>query len=288
MSGGGGKQTTNTVAQPWEGAQDYLHQLLGTGSALSKEGVDYSKEYVGMTPGQLDAIENIKRFYGQGGAYEQALGQGRSTLEQMLMAPETAPTSAPVQAMIQAGQQGLSTQLAEEIMPQIRSGASAAGQYGSTRQGVAEGVAIGKTQQAQADLATEVMGQAYQEGLKQRTIGMGMLPQMLQMEAQPAQAMASIEDMLRGEQQSEADVDYWNRVNAQWAPIERWANLLLPAAGLGGRRQTTTSGGGTSTAGRLLGSGMTGLGAYSTLAGLGAGSMAMPIGVGAGLLSMLA
>jgi len=59
-------------------------------------------------------------------------------------------------------------------LPQIRSGAIAAGGYGGSRQGIAEGLAIGQTNQGLASALANLQGNAYENdqnrGLQQQSI----------------------------------------------------------------------------------------------------------------------
>lgn len=54
----------------------------------------------------------------------------------------------------------------EQVMPAIRQGAQAAGQMGSSRQGIAEGIAARGYQDTVGDISSNMMNQAYNQGLQ--------------------------------------------------------------------------------------------------------------------------
>jgi hypothetical protein len=285
---GGGSQTTTTTATPWAGAQPYLEQLLGQAADVAGQDIDYAKPYVGMSDEQRNLLEQLQGYYAPEGQYAQSVAQQQDVISQMLQAPGQVATDPVVQSLVEQAQKGLGTQLTETVLPQIRSGATAAGQYGSTRQGVAEGVAAGKTAEAQSQAATSIYGQAYQDALRRQMQGLAMAPQVSEMGKAGIQTGLQIQDVLRGEETGAAEAEYARRTQAPWAGLEKWASLLYPAAGMGGT--TTATGPGRGMFSRLLGGATTGLGAYSALAGMGgkAAGMATPAGMGLGLLSLLA
>lgn len=288
MSGGGGRSTTNTVTNPWGGAQPYLRDLLDKGSEIARQDIDYSKQYVGMSDEQRNLLQQLQGYYAPEGQYAQSLSQQQEALSRMMQAPSGVADDPIVQGLVEKAQAGLGTQLAEQVMPQIRSGATAAGQYGSTRQGVAEGVAAGKTAEAQGRVATDIYGKAYQDALRSQMQALTMAPQVAEMGKQGIQTGLQIQDLLRGEKRAEQDVEYVNRTQAPWSGLEKWASLLYPAAGMGSSSQSSRPG--TPFGQRALGAGMSGLGAYSALSGMGgaAAGMAGPVGIGAGLLALMA
>lgn len=265
MSGGGSSSTT---ASPWGGAEPYLTKLLQDASELYGQGADYTKEYVGLTDPQRDALEQMRGFYGEGGQFGNYYSQMQNAVNQMMAAPESVYTDPTVQGMITSGQDLLNQQLTEEFLPTIRSGATSAGQYGSTRQGVAEGVAQGKTAEAGQRMASDIYGRAYNEALRQRQLGTSLMPMLEKMGTAGQTMTMNIEDILRQDQQGALDQAYWNRLQAPWAGMEKYAQLLYPAAGFGG--QQTTTGGGPSTLQGAAGGAMAGAsvgGPWGALAG---------------------
>jgi hypothetical protein len=62
---------------------------------------------------------------------------------------------------IEAAQRPLYQNLTEQVLPNVRGGAVTAGGFGGSRQGIAEGLAAGKTAQAAGDVGATIAGQQY-------------------------------------------------------------------------------------------------------------------------------
>lgn len=275
---GGGSQTSNTVANPWAGAEPYLKELLQQGSALHGQGTDYTKEYQGLSDTQKDLIGKQQEYYAPGGGWDARKEQANSALESMLGATDVA-NNKQVQDLIAANTTAANQQLTEGLLPAVRSGASASGNYGSTRQGIAEGVAQGKTADALAGANANVLSDAYSQGLKQQMAGMGYLNQVQGMDKQANEALFDYENLLNQDKQGQIDMDYWNKTEAPWQGMDRWSQLLFPAAGMGGSTSTTSPG--ASQGARLAGAGMAGLGAYGALSSSVAAGPYAPLAAGA-------
>ena len=67
----------------------------------------------------------------------------------------------------------------EQVLPNIRSGAVGSGQYGGSRQGIAEGVAMRGLGDTLGDIQTNLANQAANQALQQRTAGSGMASNLL-------------------------------------------------------------------------------------------------------------
>ena len=137
--------------------------------------------------------------------------------------------------------------LKQNILPGIRSGAQAVGGFGGSRQGIAEGNAIGQTNQALGNSLANMGLQSYgmdqnfytaQRGqdLQQTQLGANMFGQGMWGLGQQGQGMFNA-----GQQQ----------FNAGAMPYQTNSGMLSPFTGLGGSQQNTQPG--ASTAGGLLG-----------------------------------
>jgi hypothetical protein len=147
--------------------------------------------------------------------------------------------------MVRQQMQGLT----EGALPAIRDGAMAAGGIGGSRQGVAEGLAVGRTMQGLGDSLAGLYGNAYQFdqnlGLQQQGLnnsfftaqrgqdlqglglGAGLVQQGLSGMAAQGAGLANV-----GQQATAA----------QWAPYQTAAGLVGPFTGLGGSSTSTTPG----------------------------------------------
>ena len=70
----------------------------------------------------------------------------------------------------------LSQQFAESVLPNIRSGAGETGNYGSSRQGIAEGLAAGRLAQTSGDVTSRMASEQYGQNLGGLIAGTQMSP----------------------------------------------------------------------------------------------------------------
>jgi hypothetical protein len=152
---------------------------------------------------------------------------------------------------LKQAQQGITDQvtknLTTNILPSIRSGAQAVGGFGGSRQGIAEGTAIGNTNQGLSNSLAQMGLNAYgqdqnfytaQRGqdLQQTQLGANMFGQGMMGLGQQGQGLYNA-----GQQQ----------FNAGAMPYQTFAGMLSPFTGLNSSQQFTQPG--SSTAGGLLG-----------------------------------
>lgn len=111
------------------------------------------------------------------GAVQQLLGQGdpsqmfgAEAVNRLLAAGD--PTTNPYfQGTLAASLRPVTQAFQEEILPGIRTNFGAMGQYGGSRQGIAEGLAAGRANQQMADIAASMGNQAYSQGLQAMQAG---------------------------------------------------------------------------------------------------------------------
>lgn len=117
----------------------------------------------GFDPLQTAAQEQSVGFANQfGGDFQQQLLSGLQFGLSGVLNPLQQPG---IQDSLQFLQQNALQGLTEGILPQIRSGAIASGGFGGSRQGIAEGLAAGRTQQGVAGAQANLINQAFQGGL---------------------------------------------------------------------------------------------------------------------------
>lgn len=319
MSGGGGgsnKSTTNTVAEPWKGVRPFLESaypavtdLYGTAIRDPKgkvtgfqlgEGPQY---YPGQTIASPDMLERAGQEwqlgatpfassiagYGQGGI-ENMLGYATSNsarggeagairgMDALLAAGD--PTTNPYfQSTLQAAMRPVTEQFTEQVLPGLRRDARVTGSTGSTRQGIAEGLATRGYMNTLGDIATNMGNQAYGQGLGAlqagagigtNMLGMGLdaagraaalAPQVQQMGFVPGQMAERIGQQRTADNQAQIDADIarWNY--GQQLPYNQMSDYLaLLNAAPGGSTASAMSAPGRSTLGSMLGGGLMGAG----------------------------
>jgi len=156
MSDGGGQSNeswTPAQSQEWGNYRDLLTRQIGTDGGLVDPNFAGGQEtYAGWSP-QQEQLFN--RLTGEGGALESAIGGLESTL-----APYD-PNNPQLQSVIDAASGDITRNLQENILTSIGDAAGQAGQFGSTRHGIAEGVAMRGATEDISDLASQLRFQDY-------------------------------------------------------------------------------------------------------------------------------
>lgn len=310
---GSSKQTSKSKSEsaPWAPAQDALKNILSqAGSLYDKQGginAEWlNKELADLTPEMQATIKEMVSGQGfkdianqvqqatAGGmsgidAASQALagmagGSQNITTDQINKAAKDLYQS----ELVQSQKAQLATDVQKSLSGQIQQlnqQATASGNMGSSRAGVAEGVAIGEAAKAIAQGGAAIENSAIQNSINQ---AIGTLQGNQNMNLNAANALGSLginsaqsymgtsniyntmmQNMLQGAglqqgyNQSVLDYEYMNKLGAQNAGWNNLLQYLQIAGGVGGM-------GGTST-GSQSGSGGGGVGAFGNLMG-GAGS----------------
>lgn len=259
-------------------------KLFGTGEAAAYPGAQPVPFSANTVAGQNAALAAVPGMNDTATAANAAL---KFSLSDVLR-PESNPA---LQSYIQGAVRPITESYTDPggVMGQIRTGASGAGQFGSSRQGIAEGVAAGRYANAVGDTTAKITNEAYGQGLDAMGRALALAPQTQQMLLAGPEAQAAIGHQQELYQQDvnqyNADKALWD-INAPWTNLQNFANIVY-----GGSTPTTTStqtGGGQSTIGRLAGGAAAGIGTANALTSLGgmAASMATPIGWAIGLASL--
>lgn len=178
------------------------------------------------------------------------------------------------------------------VMQGIRQNSMLAGQSGGTRQGVAEGIAAGRYGEITGDISSRMSSENYQNALRAGGQALALAPQTYNLGATPAFNLSAIGAQNEGLQQEKAgyraDSRSWD-LNAPWAPLQNYANIVFGGSSPG---TTTTGSGGSGTSRMQSALGGASMGAMAGAAwGAQAGSVGGPygalIGGGIGLLAGL-
>lgn len=291
MSGGSNDKTTTVQqADPWKKQQPYLTDIFSQAKNL------FYNQQPSYYPGTTVASFNPLETEGQSLALGAALGpqmdiaQGAAGSNQFLMSPDILRADAnPYLAdYARAATRPIWESLREEALPAITGGSIAAGQLGNSRQGIAEGQAIGRAAQAAGDVTKGIYSDAYGQGLEAMARGLALAPQTAGLATVPAATVAGVGAQNRAYEQALIDDAMQRYMFEQQAP---WNAL----AGYQGLVQGTYGGTGTSSidqnqsmGSQLAGAAGTGLATYGALSGLGgAAAAAAPWAAGAmALLSL--
>ncbi len=193
-----------------------------------------------------------------------------------------------VKGMMAANADVVRRNLMESALPQVVTGATqAGGMYsgGSSREGIAQGQAIGRAATALADANAGTLMDAYKSGLSTMTNAVqnnaGVQAQQL---FEPS-VMSAVGEQQRSMEQAQLDEQIRKFYTGQSLPFLKAQELMSFLNGMPGATTTSTATGTTPQANPLmtaLGGGATGAALGSAIPGIGTG-----IGAGAGLLAAL-
>lgn len=134
-----------------------------------------------------------------------------------------------------------------QSLNQIRTGATNAGQYGGSRQGIAEGLAAGKYMQAVGDTTGKMASDAYNKGLDTFSRTLMFAPQALETGMMPVNWLSGVgaqkESLGQELAAYDANARMWE-LNAPWAPLQNYASIVYGGANPSTSSVGTSSGGG--------------------------------------------
>ena len=198
---------------------------------------DYS-QVAPFNPSQLAAQESLLgAVLPQQELAEAAAGANQFLLGDVLY-PETNPA---LQRTIEASTRPITDDLLERVLPGIRGGAVTAGQFGGSRQGIAEGLATGRAAQAVGDTAARVASAGYDAGLEALTRGLGLAPTTLQGLTAPGLTTGAVGDVRRALEQAQLSERASRDLYEQTAPFLAAREVAALGAGLPGGTTTSTA-----------------------------------------------
>lgn len=134
------------------------------------------------------------------------------------------------------------------VMSNIRTSSMMNGGQGtSSRQGIAEGVAAGRYANAIGDASARIASEGYGQGLDTFSKTLGLTPGTMDAMTKPGQTFSAVgaqnETLAQAQEQYMADSRNWD-LNAAWAPLQNWANIVY--GGTGPTSSSTSTSGGSS------------------------------------------
>ena len=247
----------NAAIEEWEanqadsGAVGRLSEMIGQRSYFPGDPVaDLTPEQmrgIRTTMGAGETLEGFNELLG---------GQMGMFMDPSFMDPNRNPYQ---QQYVDAAIRPLTQAYTEQALPAIRGGARMAGgsDYGSTRQGVAEGIMGRGYLDAVGDVTSRINTDLYGRNINAVQRAMGMSPMFAQMMGVPGQMYGSAGSVLQGQEQAEigGEMDrYGYNRDIPWDENMAFMNMLQ--GGSGGT--TTTSGGSGGDMMNMLGMGLMG------------------------------
>ena len=301
MAGGGDVPETQTVtnttvqkADPWEGQQPYLKDLFGAAQQLYRQQGPYY--YPGDTtalfsPEELQAQESTAA-YATGGARDlinQGLGSQSFLLGDVLKADSNPYMADYAQGAINPVWDALT----RTGLPAINSGAVASGQYGGSRQGIAQGLALSDATRQSFDTTSKMYSDMYGQNLDALQKAVMMNEAIAKGGTLPDQLLATVGSDRRTMQQALLDDALARWEWEQSLPAAKLSQYAGAIQGSYGGQGTSTSTGEVpgaaqaSTGQNILGAGMAGLGTYSLMSGVASLAPIAPWAAGAVALASL-
>ena len=167
----------------------------GKSSSRNKSG-NQSQSGTFVDPSQQPFLEFLRsqgqglagQQLGAGSDFQQFAGGAQNALMSFLQ-PQQNPF---LQGQIEQGQGLINRNLQENILPSIGGGAASAGQRGSSRQGVAEGIAARSAIEQQSQLSQNLLGQDFQAQQQRALQALQFAPQIGGLQFSPLSNFANI------------------------------------------------------------------------------------------------
>lgn len=269
--------TTQNLSPEQRGLLDMIMPQISSFAA------QVPQRYQGSTIAGFDPLQTQgQNMVLQGAQGQQAAYQNAKNVTDFWTSPAIwDPANNPgLQGSIDAAVRPISQQLTESVLPNIRSDAISGSNFGSSRQGIAEGIASRGASTAIGDAASKITNANYQTNVEAQLKAMGFLPQVSQMALQPGQTTSAVGDVRQALAQAQLGEQANQFTYDQYAPYLQAKELLSFLQGIPGGSVTSTGQSEASTPRRnpLMGA----LGGAAT--GASIGSMFGPWGTAGGAL----
>lgn len=237
-------QTQSQSSTTTQNLSEEQKQLLG----LAMPGVmnfaaSVPKRYGGSTiagfdPNQVAGQEMALNAAGtQNNLASNAAAASNFWLGDGMWRPENNPA---LQGTIDASVRPITQALTEQALPNIRGEAGNTGNFGSSRQGIAEGIASRGASTAIGDTAAKVANANYQTNVEAQLKVLGLLPQTQQAQLAGAQTTSAVGDVRQALEQAMLGEQVGNFNYDQIAPYLQSRELLSFLQGVPGGSVTST------------------------------------------------
>lgn len=259
LFGGGDEPSSSqtTSSAPWVEVQPYLKDLFKKGQSAQQKmasSVMPEKLSAGFTPAQLQAQQaqlDLSEILGPQMANSMtALNQGFNAMNL-----ENNPYFA---GAVQAAINPMVRNFERQTMPQISLRSLANSGYGSSRQGIAEGIAMSDLNQQIGDVSSSMANDAYQKGQDTMVRSLALAPTTYQSMLLPSAIQENV-----GSQQQAMEQQFLNDALTKWNferskemdSLMQYAQLLQGNFGGTTTTNATQDSGGDNTLGKLVGLG---------------------------------
>lgn len=262
MSGGAPKnQTTVQSSEPWAGAKPYLLDMYERGSRRPAHRFFEGDTVARSTEDQVAGRRNIRDY-----AYGDATRTAKSATDALnfqLNDAVNVDSNPHLRRAVDAAIRPVERQLTEQLLPNIRAGSVIDSSYGSSRQGIAEGLAMSRANEVAGDMTSRMMSAAYGQGLDAQGRALSLTPSILEAGTAPGMLLDRVGSAEQNQEQNEINArrERWDfNESAEDERLARFMSLI--AGGPGGQTvNTTTPGARKSPAASVAGGAMAGFSA---------------------------
>lgn len=231
-AGGGGDTTSVQKSDPWEGQQPYLTDLYQQAQDFFQQGTPQLLQTQRVTRAGGESIE-------QGAGAARGIASSAAQGQQFLsggdvLSPETNPA---LQQYIDLANQATTRSFTEGVLPALRGQSVQAGNVGSSRAGIAQGLAAQGLGRQIAQQTAGLTSAAYGQGLDAMGRGLALAPQTATLQGAPGALLTQA-----GQNYALADQIPYNQ---QTIALQNYQNLIQGNPG----GTTTITGPGTQTGG---------------------------------------
>lgn len=279
-------KTTTQVVQNQTQLSPEQKQLLGMAIPLAQRTGNSSiaaPNFSGIAPLDFRTIQGANSLYGTAQGMANFVPQLMQRQSWAMDPNQVFNQNGALDTAIKAAQRPLVDQYQSQIMPTIRSSSADAGAYGSSRQGVAEGIAARSLMNQLGDVSATMSNAAFDTSMDTFSKALALAPQSMQAGQIPAMMMDASGRTFQDQQQMGLDEAVQKHYANMLLPLQIGQNIAGMAFGMPGSNVSTATGPGAQQPSAL----MRGLGGAST--GASIGNMIVPgaggaVGAGIGAL----
>lgn len=247
MGGGRTSSSSTTTTSLPANQQRNVDQLLNGALQYYNSG---GREFF---PGDLIADFNANQVGGQNQLLSYAGGQGQDLINSafdansLFLDPNNIfnPSQIPgFQGTVDDLTRNYTTNLLENILPAVRGGATASGQFGGSASGIGQALSVDRSQQALGDSLSNLYLGAYGQGLDSFNQAINRVPGLFQLGAAPGQIQSGVGDIQQNQAQREIQGEVARHEFEQNEPIfllQLLRELTGQAGTFGGSTQTNSS-----------------------------------------------
>lgn len=235
MPGGSTTQPEQVTKSVPSAQQQELMDLALPG--VRKYAANVPKRYSGSTIAGFDPSQIEGQGQALGAAYEQnQLARSGADTSNAWLSPNVwdPAHNAGLKGAIDASVRPITQNLTETQLPALRGESVATGNFGGSRQGIAEGLASGRASQAIGDTASKVAQNEYETNVNAQMKALGLLPQTQDAQLASARTTSGVGDVRQAMEQARLGENVNNFNYDQLAPFLQSKDILSLLQGLPG------------------------------------------------------